>query len=153
MKHETHIPTKQAPPQENNRLSRKNENCIGAQYHQPPPKKGPQEASRLTLPKSSRLLRPRDFARVRSGKRLVGRYLVVDVRPAKFSRLGISASAKYGNSPERNRFKRLVREAFRKSRSSFPTFEMNVIPRSLAKRATAQQIFEELKDLLTHETQ
>lgn len=157
MKHETHISAKQAPPQKNDRLSSENENRIRAQYHQQKKKKRAQETRSLkgdqTFPRSCRLLTRRDFARVRSGKRFVGRSLLVYVRPSASKKLGISASARYGSSPERNRFKRLVREAFRKSYSNLPMVEINVIPRSYAKQATTQQIFEELNQLITHEAQ
>ena len=157
MNHETHIPTQQAPPQKDDRLPSENENRFRAQYHQQKKKKGSQEARSLkgdqVFPKSHRLLTRMDFARVRSGKRIVGSYLVVDVRPSKSIKLGISASARFGSSPERNRFKRLVREAFRRSYSDLPLVEMNVIPRSYAKRASLQQIFEELNQLIIHEAQ
>lgn len=149
MNYETHIPTQQAPTQEDSRLPRANENNLRQKDHQPPPKNGPQKAGSLKFPKTLRLQRRGQFARVaREGKRLVGRYFCIDYRPAKTPKLGISAPVRYGSSPKRNRFKRLIREAFRKSYTTLPPYEMNIIPRQSAKGATGDQIFEEFNRLL-----
>lgn len=65
-------------------------------------------------------------------------------------RLGITASSRYGNAVERNRFKRLVREAFRTSFSRLlPSQEIHVVPRQLAKNARLRDIQEEIGRLLT----
>lgn len=147
--HETHIPTQQTPPQKNNRLPRPHENSRWKKSDQPPPPSGPQETRRLIFTKAMRLRSRREFQRVsKEGKRQVGRFLCVDLRPAQKSKLGISASSRYGSAPERNRFKRLVREAFRLSYSNLPPYELNVIPRQCAKQATARDILDELIKLI-----
>ena len=47
------------------------------------------------------------------------------------SRLGLSVGKRYGNAVRRNRFKRLVREAFRTNREQLPNgFDIVVIPRT-----------------------
>ncbi len=149
MNHETYIPTQQTPPQENPRIPRSYEDSRRTQSHQPPPPPRPQKTSRLIFSKELRLRKRGEFQRVaKEGKRLVGRYLCVDCRPAKKARLGISASARYGSSPERNRFKRLVREAFRHSYAALPSLDLNVIPRQCAKKATCSNITDELVRLL-----
>lgn len=102
------------------------------------------------FPKANRLLKRHEFKRVsREGKRLIGRYLCIDCKKAPLSRLGITASTHYGSSPERNRFKRLVREAFRLNKSYLPhDLELNIIPRKFAKQAMLIDIEEELLRLL-----
>jgi ribonuclease P protein component len=98
--------------------------------------------------KEFRLLSKSDFwALKKEGRRLVGKYLCVDVRPAPKARLGITASGHYGSSCERNRFKRLIREAFRLNRSRLPGAELHVVPRQRAKGARLIDIEGELKRL------
>lgn len=90
------------------------------------------------FPPSSRLLESRDFRRVmRTGRRRSNRDLVVISSPLRASehatrvaqnsvledgqrsRLGITISRKVGNAVCRNRFKRRVRDWFRRARVDF----------------------------------
>jgi len=64
--------------------------------------------------------------------------------------LGITASGRYGSSCERNRFKRLIREAFRLNRSRLPAAELHIVPRQHAKEAKLNEIATELTELTTH---
>lgn len=100
----------------------------------------------LKFPKSLRLKARSEFRRIaREGHRRVGRFICVDVRSAPSQRLGITASGRYGSSPERNRFKRLVREAFRTSREALPArAELHVVPRQGAKGAGYAHVRDEL---------
>lgn len=72
----------------------------------------------LRLPRTARLRTRRDFDRVfQSGRKVVNRQLVVWIlaaEPGTTSRVGLMVSRKVGNSPRRNRVKRLLREAFRR---------------------------------------
>lgn len=93
---------------------------------------------KMTLRNRPRGLKPLKF---------VGEWIVADVYPTGNlpSRLGIKVTKKYGNSPQRNRFKRLVREAFRLSYPSFKTgFDMLLRPRSKAAKAKMLDIKIEL---------
>lgn len=148
-RHETNLPAQQTPPQKDHRFSRSYEDRGRPEGDQSPPQSGAQKARRLSYPKEIRLLSRRDFQKVlKEGKRLIGRFLCVDCRNASKLKLGISASSRYGSAPERNRFKRLVREAFRQHYTRLPSLELNVIPRQLAKEASLHQIAEELTHLL-----
>jgi ribonuclease P protein component len=84
-----------------------------------------------THPKAARLRLDRDFRLVRSrGRAVTGaqttvRVLATEGRP----RLGVAAPRAYGNAVRRNRFRRLVREAFRAVAASLPPCDLLVAPR------------------------
>lgn len=153
--HETHLPTKQAMPQICSRLSRKDENSKRPQNHQPPPHKRAHPIDsrlRYSFPKALRLLSRSQYLKLaRPDKHLVGKYLVIDLRSngSALTRLGITAMKRYGKAHDRNRFKRIVREAFRLCQHRLPPgLDLNVKPRTAAQQASMQEISEELILLL-----
>lgn len=98
------------------------------------------------FPKEFRLRSKADFRSLKANsRRIVGKTLCIDYRPSSSSRLGITASGRYGSSCERNRFKRLVREAFRLARNDLPPMDLHVVPRQHAKNAKLSDIAAEFK--------
>lgn len=87
---------------------------------------------KFTFPKSARLLTSSQFRRVaKYGAPLSGKYLALQVCESKmpFVKLGLTVSRKYGKAVKRNRFKRLVREAFRLSKHELPpSLHFNIRP-------------------------
>lgn len=85
------------------------------------------------LARQERLLRERDFdATYRERRSARDERLVLYVRPnaLPYSRIGSSVSGRWGNSVERNRFRRLCREAFRLHKHELPKgYDFIVIPR------------------------
>jgi ribonuclease P protein component len=79
--------------------------------------------------------------------KFTGRWILADIRvtAAPFSRLGVTVTRRYGPAYQRNRFKRLVREAFRLLYPQFKlTFDIVVRPRSQAIEAQMLDIQQEL---------
>jgi ribonuclease P protein component len=73
--------------------------------------------------KTDRILKRNLFRRVyEQGRKIQFRYFTAFVltKPDDGARIGITATRKIGNSVERNRARRLVREAFRKNKSLVP---------------------------------
>jgi len=88
------------------------------------------------FPRSARILKSAHFRNVfKSGKRFTGAWIIMNYRLGRSSRprLGITVSKKYGKAHDRNRFKRVVREAFRELYTQLPpSFEVNITPRQFS---------------------
>jgi ribonuclease P protein component len=99
-------------------------------------------AARSTFPRSHRLSGQRAFdevfnARVRSSRA----FLTLYTRPngRNHNRLGLSVSRKLGVAVTRNRFKRLMREAYRLTRHELPTgYDLVIVPRPHDPRGLAE---------------
>ena len=86
----------------------------------------------LTLPKSRRLKSPAQFDAAYKRKRSAADgCLIVYACEHDFPgpRLGVSVSKKVGNAVNRNRYKRLLREAFRLVQHELPNADYVLIPR------------------------
>lgn len=103
-----------------------------------------------TFPKSVRLRKQRDFDAVYRGKHYAGDHVLV-IRAIRngdrATRLGLSVSRKVGNAVVRNRWKRIIREAFRKQKDAIaPGMDIVVRPK---KGATCDyaSVFQSLRKL------
>jgi len=84
----------------------------------------PDEATDRTFSKSDRILKRQTFRRVYdSGKKVRARFFTAFILPNSqdHSRLGITATRKTGNSVERNRSRRRVRELYRRNKWRVPS--------------------------------
>ena len=101
------------------------------------------------FPKRLRLLSSNDFERVFAARQSVSDpWLVLYAAPNEFDypRIGLTVSRKVGSATVRNRWKRLLREAFRLKRHERPALDYVCIPRA-AKPPTFQELLESLPAL------
>ena len=89
--------------------------------------------SELSFSRRVRLRTPAEFSRVlESGRVVADDCLVVHLapNPQGVLRLGLSIPRRTGNAPRRNRWKRLIREVFRRQRADLPDgWDLVVRPR------------------------
>ena len=108
----------------------------------------------MRFPKSLRLLKRGDFSRVhKAGKKLVGKKIIIHYRlgPSPSPKLGLTVSRKFGKSHLRNRFKRLVREAFREKQLDLPPgLEVNIRPKFSDSELSVALVKEEFDHLVKH---
>ena len=106
-------------------ISKENENRKGTTRCKPQTKtrkKKTYDRVGLSFPKFLRILSRGQFQKInREGKLLSGKAISLQYQEGAFrTRLGITVSKKYGKSHDRNRFKRVVREAFRELYNQIP---------------------------------
>lgn len=137
-------------------ISQENENGSRQKSRQPQTPHRSQKTYSLSFPKTARILTSRHFQGIfKARNRLTASCVTFDFRLGKATcpRLGITVSKKYGKAHDRNRFKRVVREAFRTSYHLFPKdLEINVTPRLPSQNVCKNSIVEDLTLLLTRVT-
>lgn len=152
MNHEKNVSTEQNSKKTPHRLPSPYENSRGTESDPTTTQSGSKIPRSLGFCKAQRLLHRNDFRRLqRGGRRSIGQYCCIDVGwgSSPLPRLGISVSSKYGNSPERNRFKRLMREVFRHSSTTLPKgVQIHVIPRQFSKQACLSDLSKDFLNLI-----
>ena len=100
-------------------------------------------------PPSDRLRRDAEFKQVLvNGRIYPGRECLVRILPNDTgqARLGIGSPRRYGNAVRRNRFRRLVREAFRRLRPELDALDVLVTPRKGLVHPTLEGLVRDLQD-------
>ena len=147
---ETHIPTQQDQTSGDLRIPQENENARRQKDCQSPQTPRPQKAGSLTFPKKARLLKKREFQALLRGEQWVGSALIFGYRRGKnlCPRLGITVSRRFGKAHLRNRFKRVVREAFRHTSPGLPRdLEIHILPRHKGQWMSAKAALDDFSSL------
>jgi len=109
-----------------------------------------------TFPRTARLLTGGDYSQVfKQNKRYADRYwtILVKQNDSGSSRLGLAIAKKRAKrAVDRNKIKRVAREAFRHQRNSLSGLELVVMNRDAATKASTQDLRESIDRLLSKMT-
>ncbi|MCK4934204.1 MAG: ribonuclease P protein component [Simkaniaceae bacterium] len=107
------------------------------------------------FPKTYRLLKSFEFKRIaKTRNRFFGDNIVIYYRRASSPKLGLTVTKRFGNAVKRNRFKRVVREAYRSLLpSNKAPIEINIAPQKSLIEIRSSEILEDLKSFYQYETQ
>ena len=133
-------------------FSQENEDQRWSQNHQQTSPHRTKAPLGIGFPKSARLHRRCHFLKLmKEGRRLCGSQVRIEYHKNGRSpqpKLGITVSRRYGKAHDRNRFKRIVREAFRQLSPTLPRhLELNVSPKSSHYPLTLQAVLADFKSL------
>ncbi len=98
-----------------------------------------------SFPKRVRIRKRREFLKIyKEGKKIQSKYLIIHYMPNNLGhpRIGITVTKKVGKSVIRNRWKRLIREVFRKNRGKFPPYDIVIT----VKRGYTPPSYKELEE-------
>lgn len=148
---EKNISTKQDQAQKNTRIQSENGNKKRQENFEQTTSNWQETIDCLTKQNFTKLFRLRkrkEFLQLKKvSKRFYGSSVAIDYafKSLKAPKVGITVSKKFGNACQRNRFKRCVREAFRKNKSLIPnTLMIQVCPLHNKGAVTCQSIENDL---------
>lgn len=106
-----------------------------------------------SFPKQEHILKRREYKQIEKAKtaRVVTDHLIILIAPhaQTHARIGITVSKKIGNAVKRNRFKRLLREIYRKNKDLFsPGHDYVLIARPRASFPTQEILHGEISRAL-----
>ncbi len=109
------------------------------------------------FPKCERLRKRKDFIRVDADKefRILTEHLVILVagNSSNHSRVGVTVSKRVGTAVERNRYKRLLREIYRRHKELFPSgYDFVLIARKHGINPRYEILFQEIAHALGSRT-
>jgi len=147
---EAHVSAEEAQARPRARVSCAHAHARRAPHAQAPPRQGAKAPVELTVsgsvtPRTSkRLSRSAEFERVyRNGRSTANRHLVLYAFPTTTTtgpRLGLSVSRKVGGAVQRNRLKRLLREAFSRAESELrPDQDVVLVARPAARELAERE--------------
>lgn len=107
------------------------------------------------LPQGARLKKSPEFKRAgEAAHKEVGRFFVVlgSYTGHSAPRLGLAVGRKAGNAVQRNRIKRITREAFRLRLRDLPAWDFVIIARGDAGQASSASLYRDIRRLLDRYT-
>lgn len=108
----------------------------------------------FSFSKKYRLRRQKEFEAVyKKGTKKVGRFVIIYhlENELGYPRVGISVSKKVGKSAVRNRWKRLIREAFRLNRHLLPSWDIVIVVKRGYKKPKYKEVEEDILNTIVGE--